>query len=122
MSARLSLPARGTPSRLVKSLARLIGGVAPRPLFPLLALEGVTTMPWASATFDGARHRLDLRLHGDAADIGDALDRLVDGLADHEFDLPGQIVASARLVRLSVDPDPAVVAVALTVEVLTVMD
>ncbi len=122
MSAPLSLPVRGTPGRLVKSLAGLAAGRTPAPLFPLLALEGVTSKPWSSATFDGARHRLDLRLHGSADEIGAALDRIVDGIAEHEFDLPGQIVASARLVGVSVDPDPMVVALALTVEVLTVLD
>ena len=122
MSAGLVPAMRGTPARLVKSLAELVSRPGAQQLFPLLALEAATSVPWSSATFDGERHRLDVRLHGDAAGVGDALDRLVDGLAEHEFDLCGQIVAQARILRLSVDPDPLVVAVALTIEVLTVVD
>ena len=123
MSARLGFPLRGAVPLLVKQLSRLIGDSAgPVPLYPMLVVEAATTRPWSSATFDGERHRLELRLHGTAADIGDALERLLERLPDAEFDLPGQIVAEAKLVALGVDPDPAVAAVALTIEVLTVVD
>ena len=123
MSARLLLAPRGIPARLVKTLARLIEDpAAPVPIYPMLVVEQVTSRPWSSATFDGERHRLDLRLHGDAPTVGDALDRLIAALPDAEFEIPGQIVAEARLVSLSVDPDPNVAALALVIEVLTVVD
>lgn len=123
MSARLLLAPRGIPARLVKTLARLIEDpAAPVPIYPMLVVEQVTSRPWSSATFDGERHRLDLRLHGDAQTVGDALDRLIATLPDAEFEIPGQIVAEARLVSLSVDPDPNVAALALVIEVLTVVD
>ena len=123
MSARLILPLRGTPGRLVKSLAALIGDPrAAVPMYPMLVVEGVISQPWSSATFDGERHRIDLRLHGSAAQIGEAIDRLIMLLPDAEFDLPGQIVAEAKLVTLGVDPDPCVVAATATIEFVTVID
>jgi len=123
MSARGQYFRRGSTGLLVKTIAQLVGDPgAVAPLYPMLMLESGTTRPWSSATFDGEHHRLELRLHGTAAAIGDALDRLVDGLPDAEFELPGQIVAEARLVAVGVDPDPAVAALSLVVEVITVVD
>lgn len=123
MSARLMLPLRGTPARLVKAVAGLIGDPrAAVPMYPMLVVEGVASRPWSSATFDGEHHRIDLRLHGSAEDIGDAVDRLLVLLPDAEFELPGQIVAEAKLVALGVDPDPRVVAASVTLEFVTVVD
>ncbi len=113
----------GAPGRLVRQIAALIGPPASLvPMFPMLVVEGVTTRPWSSAPFEGERHRLELRLHGGATEIGAALDKLIELLPDAEFDLPGAIVAEAKLTSLRVDPDPAAAALALTIEVLTVVD
>ena len=46
---------------------------------------------WNSLTFSGERHMIDLRITG--ADSRDVVDRLVTGLEDAEFAIPGQIVA-----------------------------
>lgn len=122
MSARL-LGLRGTPARLIRAFARLAaapGGATP--MFPMLVVEAVTSRPWSSATFDGERHRFELRLHGSAVAVGDALDRLIELLPDAEFDLPGEIVAEARLTSVRVDPDPRIATLALVIEVLTVVD
>ena len=124
MSDRLHhLPLGGVAGHLVRQLAVLIAAAdEPVPMFPMLVVEAVTSRPWSSATFEGQRHRLDLRLHGDAACIGAALDRLIDLLPEAEFELPRQIVAEAKLTSLRVDPDPSVTALALTIEVLTEVD
>ena len=121
MSAHIA-PLRGTPARLVKALARVIGASGTVPLFPMLVVEAVTTRAWSSATFDGECHRLDLRLHGSVDEICAAVDRLTDDLPEHEFDLPGLIVAEARLASVAIDPDPGAVALALVVEITTVVD
>lgn len=122
MSGRL-LSLRGTPARLVKALAQLVAEPATlTPMFPMLVVENVASRPWSSATFDGERHRFELRLHGNAVAVGDALDRLIELLPDAEFDLPGEIVAEAKLAAVRVDPDPGVAALALVVEVVTVVD
>ena len=123
MSARNAVLLAGAPGRLVRQLSALIAPTAsPVPMFPMLVVESVATRAWSSATFEGERHRLDLRLHGGAEAIGEALERLIELLPEAEFDLPGAIVAEAKLTSLRVDPDPAAAALALTIEVLTVVD
>lgn len=52
---------------------------------------------WASVTFSGARHSLTLAFEGwEAADDGEAF---IAALPDHEFTLPGLLVADAAVVR-----------------------
>ena len=46
---------------------------------------------WQSLTFVGERHEIRLRILGPGA--ARAAERLLDGLADAEFAIPGQIVA-----------------------------
>jgi hypothetical protein len=51
--------------------------------------------PWASATFSGSRHQLKLEFRGDLAiPAGEAL---IAALPDHEFTVPGQLVADATV-------------------------
>jgi hypothetical protein len=53
---------------------------------------------WASVTFAGARHRLVLVFDGAAAiDAGELFIAL---LPEHEFDLPGQLVADATVTEV----------------------
>lgn len=55
--------------------------------------------PWASATFNGTRHMIALAFEGrDAIEAGELL---IARLPDHEFDLPGQIVADAAVAEVS---------------------
>jgi hypothetical protein len=68
--------------------------------------------PWASATFSGTRHTIALRFSGDAADnAGEAFMAL---LPEHEFELPGQLVADAAITSVQHDLVPET---QLTVEV-----
>jgi hypothetical protein len=46
---------------------------------------------WQSLTFEGERHEIRLRILG--PDSATATERLLDGLAEAEFAIPGQIVA-----------------------------
>ena len=51
--------------------------------------------PWASATFSGTRHTVAFRFSGvDGVAAGEAY---ITALPDHEFTLPGQIVAEATV-------------------------
>jgi hypothetical protein len=68
--------------------------------------------PWASITFSGTRHTAALRFTGMAAVA--AGEALIAALPEHEFTLPGQLVADATVV--SVD-HALLLGPALTVEV-----
>ncbi|BBC72908.1 conserved hypothetical protein [Altererythrobacter sp. B11] len=52
---------------------------------------------WASITFSGTRHRLEYAFEG-----GDAVERgraMLDALPEHEFRIPGQLVADAAVIE-----------------------
>jgi len=67
--------------------------------------------PWASVTFTGARHWVSLSVGpARAAEIAAML-------PDHEFDLPGHLVADIAVTGTRVDGDRTVIEIeALTVE------
>lgn len=50
---------------------------------------------WASITFAGARHRLELLFEG--AEAVEAGELLIARLPEHEFAIPGQLVADAAV-------------------------
>lgn len=51
--------------------------------------------PWASITFSGSRHKVVMDFEGsDAVEAGELL---LDRLPDHEFAIPGQLVADAEI-------------------------
>ncbi|MGB7656151.1 MAG: hypothetical protein WBL74_11780 [Novosphingobium sp.] len=61
---------------------------------------------WASVTFSGTRHSVVLAFTGaEAVAVGEGL---IDALPDHEFAIPGQLVADAAVVRVehSLLPEP----------------
>ncbi len=53
---------------------------------------------WASITFTGARHRLQLLFDG--AEAIEAGERFIVLLPEHEFDIPGQLVADAAVTEV----------------------
>ena len=57
-----------------------------------------TERAWASVTFSGTRHSVVLAFTG--ADAVAQGERLIDTLPDHEFTVPGQLVADAAVVRV----------------------
>jgi hypothetical protein len=57
-----------------------------------------TETPWSSVTFTGSRHAIELRFSGaEAVAAGEAF---VEALPEHEFALPGQLVADAAIVSV----------------------
>ena len=98
-------PPRRRPWRaLLKALTQLAGSEA--------EVLHHAEHPWASVTFAGSRHSIALAFAGArAVAAGEAF---VAALPDHEFTLPGQLVAEATVagVRHVLLPEPA-----LTVEV-----
>lgn len=95
-------PARTTPrgpaGHLRDALLRLAGGEA--------MCERQSERPWASVTFEGARHIFELCFEGHDAML--AGESLIEQLPDHEFAIPGQLVAEARVTgvdhRLAPEP------------------
>ena len=75
-----------------------------RGFFPAMVVEETETQAWASATFNGQRHRLELRFTGgDARDV----DRMVRALGMAELVVPGHIVADIALIEHEMrDGDP----------------
>lgn len=55
--------------------------------------------PWASITFVGSRVKMTVRFHGAEAVV--AGEQFIAFLPEHEFDIPGQIVADAAVTGVS---------------------
>src|SRR3546814_14228202 len=103
---------------LLRSMRRFleedIGG-----LFPLMVIEATASQPWASSTFSGQRHRLELSFNGgDAAKVDD----LVRALGTAELVVPGHIVADIALVEHEMRDGDPLPTHRLVFEALTVMD
>ena len=73
---------------------------------------------WASITFAGARHHIELVFEG--AEAVEAGERLIAELPDHEFAIPGQLVAEAAVASVDHQLDPPRMTV--TCEVLLLED
>jgi hypothetical protein len=83
-----------------------------------ILLTEFRSIDWQSLTFIGERHEMELRVPGPGA--GRLAARLIDGLADAEFSIPGQIVADIGLERPpSADRDGSVT---LHIEALTIAE
>ena len=68
-----------------------------------------TEKPWASITFAGTRHSLALLFAGeDAVEAGEGF---IAALPDHEFTIPGQLVADAGVIEVEhrLVPEPRLV-------------
>lgn len=60
---------------------------------------------WASVTFAGARHRLELVFEGgEAVEVGEMF---IAFLPEHQFDIPGQLVADAAVTAVAHELQPA---------------
>lgn len=84
--------------RLRQAIQALAGGQA--------QIAAHTEHGWASITFAGTRHLLELDFAGEPAVAAGEL--FIDALSDHEFTIPGQLVADANVVGVDhrLCPDP----------------
>jgi hypothetical protein len=94
---------------------------------PMLVVEELRAFDWASVTFVGQRHELDLRLDGDADVVAAAMVRLCDDLAAAEIAMAGHFIAEIRVIpgdRLAPEPDQSIETVRqpLRVEALVLRD
>lgn len=82
------------------------------------AVIGHTETAWASITFSGTRHEIRMAFCG-AGDIA-AGEEMIAALPDHEFAIPGQLVADATISavdhRFGIDERLEVTAVLLLLE------
>ena len=79
-------------------------------------LTEVRSVDWHSLTFDGERHEISMRFTGPGAER--EADRMLDGLEEHEFTLPGAIVADISVAGRCVGLDDGSVSIAI--EALTI--
>ena len=78
---------RGPRAQLAEALTRLAGGGE---------VLRHAERPWASITFSGARHTIALVFAGhEAVELGE---RFIEALPEHEFAIPGQLVADAAVI------------------------
>jgi hypothetical protein len=94
---------------------------------PILVIEALRAFDWASVTFVGQRHEMDLRLDGDADVVAAAMVRLCDDLAAAEITMAGHFIAEIRIIpgdRLAPEREQAVETVRqpLRVEALVLRD
>lgn len=87
---------RGPWARLLASLFALAGGMG--------ELVSHAERPWASATFSGTRHTAAFSFTGNEAVA--AAEHFIEALPDHEFDIPGQLVADAAVIEARLDMLP----------------
>jgi hypothetical protein len=95
---------------------------------PILVIEEIRSNDWASATFVGACHEIDIRFDGKAAAVAAAVDRLVSGLPERDIPICGHIVAEiaatpthAQTVNTT-EQKVNLSQARLTVNVLTILD
>lgn len=78
---------RGPRERLAEALIALSGGKG--------RIDSHSEKSWASITFAGARHRIRMVFEGeDAVEAGECF---IVFLPEHEFAIPGQLVADAAI-------------------------
>lgn len=102
---------RGVAARLRTALSGLTPGHG--------AIVRAAERAWASVTFEGARHTFEIAFEGCEAIA--AGERLIAELADHEFFVPGHLVADARVAAVDhrLVPSPRMV---VTCELLVLKD
>ncbi len=104
-----------TMREAVRESGRLHGGRRPanRLIDALIAVSGShaellshSERPWASATFTGSRHQVTLTFTGLAA--VSAAEHFIEAVPEHEFQIPGQLVADAAVIEASLAmlPEP----------------
>lgn len=87
--------------------------------FPAIVVEATASEAWASATFSGHRHRLELSFSGgDVAQI----DRLAVALQNADLVMPGHIVADMSMVEHQAHDGDTAPLHRLVFEALTVAD
>lgn len=93
----------------------------------MLVVEELRSFDWASVSFVGQRHEMDLRLDGDADFVAATMVRLCDDLTAAAIQMAGHFIAEIRVLprdRLALDSRQAIGSVRqpLRVEALVLRD
>ena len=87
---------KGPREKLAAALLELANGLG--------RIEAHREKSWASITFAGARHRVDIVFEGvDEVEAGECF---IAFLPEHEFAIPGQLVADAAVTAVDHSLDP----------------
>lgn len=81
-----------------------------------ILLTNIRSVDWQSLTFNGERHRIELRIPG--PNSREIVDRMTDRLEDAEFSIPGVLVADIGTVSgpsLALDGSTSIAIEALTI-------
>ena len=97
---------KGASERLREALVALAGGQA--------RIDAHREKSWASITFAGSRHHVEFVFEGEEG--VEAGERFIAELPDHEFVIPGQLVAEATVAEVDHCLNPP--RMAITCEVL----
>jgi hypothetical protein len=89
---------------------------------PSLTIENMTSEAWASVTFSGQRHRVDLKLRGHGAELDRMRERLRARLHDAEIELRGHVLVDMTLARAETCSEDGEEVCRLSFEALTVED
>ena len=87
---------RGPREKLAEALLALANGKA--------RIASHSEKAWASITFAGARHRVEMVFEG--AEAVEAGECFIAFLPEHEFSIPGQLVADAAVTAVEHTLDP----------------
>ena len=90
LGARAARARREPRNRLREALLHLARGQA--------TILSHDEKSWASITFAGARHRVVLEFEG--AEAVEAAELFIAFLPEHEFEIPGQLVADATVIAV----------------------
>ena len=89
----------------------------------MLLIESIGSAPWASATFVGQTHWIEVRLEGHVDAVAATCARLATQLGEAEFDVAGHIVADIAVeADLPVTDASGAAACNLRLEILTIED
>ena len=90
---------------------------------PLMLVESIGSEPWASATFVGQTHWIELQLEGHGDAVAATCRRLEAELGEAEFDVAGHIVADVAVeAALPVTAANGITSCNLRLEILTIED
>lgn len=81
-------------------------------------LSDFRSVDWQSLTFIGERHEIELRIPSPGAP--DVAERILEGIREAEFDIPGHVVADIQLAQPPANHRDG--SIGLTIEALTIAE